>query len=294
VCASDGLRLDRFVAAHTGGGARRRTAAIIAAGAVRVNGRPARKGCLLRRGDIVEIDPAALVETPPLAQACLALPILFEDEALIAIDKPAGMPSVALRGGDTGTVANFLLGHAPETAMAGRTALEAGLVHRLDTGTSGVLLAARTAPAWRDLREQFRQHAVRKRYLAWVDGDVAAAGVRREPIAHHPRRAHAMLACREAAQAAELRARLALTRYRPLVRRGHATLLAVAITTGVRHQIRVHLADAGHPVCGDPLYGGSPSPRLMLHAARLAVRHPALRRALSIESPPPPDFLAPD
>lgn len=293
VCDADGLRLDRFVAAHTGARTRRRTAAIIAAGAVRVNGRAARKGHVLRRGDVVEIDPAALAESVPLPESHLALTILVEDETLIAVDKPAGMPAIALSGRDVGTVANFLLAHAPETAAAGRSALEAGLVHRLDTGTSGVLLAARTAPAWRDLREQFRRRMVRKRYLAWVAGDVAAAGVRREPIAHHPRRARAMLVCPDPTRADALRARPALTRFRPLARRGHATLLAVEIVTGVRHQIRVHLAHAGHPVCGDPLYGGSAAPRLMLHATALGVRHPVSGQALSIDCPPPPDFLAP-
>jgi 23S rRNA pseudouridine1911/1915/1917 synthase len=292
VCEADGLRLDRFIADHTSVRTRRRTASIIAAGAVRVNGRAARKGCILRRGDVVEIDPLALADVPPPPQPDLAIPILYEDDALIAVDKPAGMPSVALLAGEAGTVANFLLARAPDTAAAGRTALEAGLVHRLDTGTSGVLLAARSAPAWRDLRAQFRRQAVRKHYLAWVDGDVTAAGVRREPIAHDPRRTHAMLACRDAARAQSLRARPALTRYRPQERRGRTTLLAVEIVTGVRHQIRVHLAAAGHPICGDALYGGSAAPRLMLHAALLCVRHPVSRQALSIDSPLPGDFLA--
>jgi 23S rRNA pseudouridine1911/1915/1917 synthase len=293
LCDADGLRLDRFVAERSGARTRRRTAAIIAAGAVRVNGRPARKGQLLQRGDVIEIDPAALTDTPLVAQADLALPILYEDAALIAVDKPSGMPAVALRGEDLGTVANFLLAYAPDTLTAGGSPLEAGLVHRLDTGTSGVLLAARTPAAWIDVREQFRQRQVTKRYLAWVDGDVAGAGSRREPIAHHPRRPQAMRACPDAEQARALRARPALTRYRPLERRGGATLLAIEITTGVRHQIRVHLAAAGHPVHGDTVYGGSAAPRLMLHAAGLGLRHPVSGRRLSIESPPPRDFSAP-
>ena len=293
VCDADGQRLDRFVADHTDARTRRRTAAIIAAGKVRVNGRAARKGQVLRRGDVVDIDPTAFAEAAPAPEPLLALPILLEDDVLIAVDKPAGMPAVALSDRDVGTVANFLLAHAPDTATAAPSAREAGLVHRLDTGTSGVLLAARTTLAWRDLREQFRQRAVRKRYLAWVDGDVATAGTRREPIAHHPRRAHAMVVCPDPARASALRARPALTSYRPIERRGHATLLAIEITTGVRHQIRVHLAHAGHPVRGDALYGGAAAPRLLLHAATLGVRHPVSGRALSIDSPPPPDFVAP-
>jgi len=293
VCDADGVRLDRFITDRTAAGARRRTAAIIAAGAVRVNGRPARKGQLLEQGDVVEIDPAALATAPPAGQPELAVPILYEDEALIAVDKPAGMPAVALRDDDVGTVANFLLGYAPETVAAARTPLEAGLVHRLDTGTSGVLLAARTAEAWANVRDQFRRRAVEKRYLAWVDGVVARPGSRHEPIAHHPRRPQLMRACPDADQARDLRARPALTRYQPVDRRGGATLLAIDIATGVRHQIRVHLAAAGHPVCGDPLYGGSAAARLMLHAAALSLRHPLSGTRLSLECLPPSDFTAP-
>jgi 23S rRNA-/tRNA-specific pseudouridylate synthase len=103
-----------------------------------------------------------------------------------------------------------------------------------------------------------------------------------------------MRVCVDAEQARALGARPALTSYRPLARRGAATLLAVAISTGVRHQIRAHLAAAGHPVIGDTLYGAAAAPRLMLHATRLAVQHPVSGRRLSIDSTPPPEFSAPD
>ncbi|MBX3025391.1 RluA family pseudouridine synthase [bacterium] len=292
-CDADGTRLDRLVAERGGGMTRRRTAAIIAAGAVRVNGRRARKGQLLRRGDVVEIDAAALATAPLAAQPELALPLLYQDEALIALDKPPGMPAMALRSDDRDTAANFLVAIAPESAVAGGSPLEAGLVHRLDTGTSGVLLAARTAVAWRDLRGQFHRGQVEKHYLAWVDGDVARAATRREPIAHDPRRPRSMRVCFDPQQARALAGRPALTHFRPLARRGDMTLLAVEITTGVRHQIRVHLAAIGHPIRGDALYGGSPAPRLMLHAATLVVRHPTSGGRLRIESPPPTSFAAP-
>lgn len=292
VCDADGVRLDRLVADRGGALTRRRTAAIIAAGAVRVNGRLARKGQLLRRGDVVDI-AAAVAEDALAPQPELALSILHEDDALIAIDKPSGMPAVALHPSDRDTVANFLIGHAPETAAAGGSPLEAGLVHRLDTGTSGVLLAARTAAAWRDLREQFRRREVEKRYRAWVDGDVKRPGSRREPIAHEPGRPRAMRVCFDAAQARALAARPAFTRYRPLDRLGHATLLEIEIATGVRHQIRVHLAACGHPVCGDALYGGSAAARLMLHACAVTVRHPRDGHRLRIDCPLPTDFAAP-
>lgn len=293
VCDADGVRLDRLIADCGGALTRRRTAAIIAAGAVRVNGRPGRKGQVLRHGDVVDIDVGAFAESPLAPRPELALPILYEDDALIAIDKPTGLPSVALHAGDRDTAANFLIGHAPETAAAGGSPLEAGLVHRLDTGTSGALLAARSPAAWRDLREQFRRREVEKRYLVWVDGDLRRSGSRREPIAHEPGRPRAMRVCFDPQQARALAARPAVTHYRPVERRGHATLLEVEIASGVRHQIRVHLAASGHPVCGDTLYGGAPAPRLMLHACALTVRHPVGGRRLRIESPLPADFAAP-
>lgn len=288
ICNADGMRLDRFIAAHAAGFGRRRATAIITAGAVRVNGRAGRKGQTLQAGDVVEIAAAAVAPAEAAPDPALAIPVLYEDDALIAVDKPSGMPAVALRASDRGTVANFLLARHAEMAAAGGTPLEAGLVHRLDTGTSGVLLAARTPAAWRALREQFRRRAVEKRYLALVDGALSAPRTMRDPIAHHPARASAMLVCADAARARALGARPALTTVRPLERRGAATLVEVVIATGVRHQIRAHLAAAGHPVRGDAVYGGAPAPRLMLHAAALGCRHPVTGAALRIDSPLPP------
>jgi 23S rRNA pseudouridine1911/1915/1917 synthase len=290
VCDDDGVRLDRFLAARMAETSRRRAAAIIAAGAVRVNGRAVAKGQLLRRGDAVDISASGLLPDALRPEPELAVPILYEDDVLIALAKPAGMPAVALHTSDCGTAANFLIAQAPDTIAAGPTPLEAGLVHRLDNGTSGVLLAARSPAAWQALRLQFRRRQVDKRYLAWVDGLVGDGGEQREPIAHHPRQAQLMVTCPDPARAATLRARPAATSYRPIEQRGGATLLAVTIASGVRHQIRVHLAGIGHPLCGDPLYGGSPAPRLMLHATEVAVRHPRDGQRLSISCPPPPDF----
>jgi 23S rRNA pseudouridine1911/1915/1917 synthase len=290
ICNTTGARLDRFVGDHCGPLTRRQTRAIIAAGAVRVNGRRAHKGDTLRAGDVVEVDRDALAPAVPTGQPELAVPVLYEDAALIALDKPAGMPSVALAGSGLDTAANFLLGLAPETAAVGGTPFEAGLVHRLDTGTSGVLLAARNPTAWAALREQFRARRVGKRYIAVVEGAVMRAGAIADPIAHHPRRPRLMVVCRDAQQADDLAARAARTTYKPLARRGTATLLEVTIDAGVRHQIRVHLAALGHPVCGDTLYGAAPGARVMLHAAALRVRHPSDGRALTIESPLPDEF----
>jgi 23S rRNA pseudouridine1911/1915/1917 synthase len=290
ICNTAGARLDRFVGEHCGPLTRRQTRAIIAAGAVRVNGRRAHKGETLQDGDVIEIDRDTLTPSAPPPQPELVVPVLYEDASLIALDKPSGMPSVALASSTRDTAANFLLARLPEAAAIGGSPLEAGLVHRLDTGTSGVLLAARTAAAWAALREQFQARQVGKRYVALVEGAIMRAGEIAHPIAHHPRRPRLMVVCRDAQQATHLAARAARTRYRPLARRGSATLLEVTIDAGVRHQIRVHLAALGHPVCGDTLYGAAPAARVMLHAAALRVRHPSDGRALTIESPLPDEF----
>ncbi|MEO8605766.1 MAG: RluA family pseudouridine synthase [bacterium] len=291
ICETPGMRLDHFLAIHWGPLSRRHTRAIIAAGAVRVNGVVARKGLALNSGDVVEVQIAALATASvPVAEAELAITVLYEDAQLIAIDKPAGVPAVALRAADRGTVANFLLGYAAETAAAGGTVFEAGLVHRLDTGTSGVLLAARTRDAWALLREQFRTRQVGKRYVALVDGVVVHAGSISHPIAHDPSRPRRMMVCSDPSRAAAHGARPASTRYRPLAPRSGGTLIEVEIATGVRHQIRVHLAALGHSVLGDALYGRTPAPRLFLHATALTIHHPADGRTLRIESPLPTAF----
>jgi 23S rRNA pseudouridine1911/1915/1917 synthase len=222
----------------------------------------------------------------------LAVPVLYEDGALVAIDKPPGMPSHALRAHESDTAANFLLAHDAKLATVGKSPLEPGIVHRLDTDTSGVLLAARTAAAYHALRRQFSSHQVTKEYFAVVHGDVASAGEVRTPIGRDGRDRRRMRVCATAGRASA--ARPALTSYRPVERFGTHTLLAVKIRTGVMHQIRVHLASIGHPVAGDRLYGphavpGEPA-RHMLHASRLGFTHPVTGRSLRVSSPLPADF----
>jgi 23S rRNA pseudouridine1911/1915/1917 synthase len=289
-------RLDQFLVARLSGGSRRRARLAIDAGAVMVNGRRGRKGQALHPGDVVRIDIAAL-DCDLTPQPELHLPILYLDDALIAVDKPAGMPAVALRASDRDTVANGLLGRFPELRGVGGSAFEVGLVHRLDTPTSGVLLAARTAPAWQQLRAQFRARRVDKLYLAVVAGDVPRSGTIEIPIAHHPDRPRQMCACEDRRRAESLHARAARTRYRPLRRDGAATLVAVRIRTGARHQVRVHLAAIGHPLLGDALYAdartAATAPRLLLHAVRLGCTHPLSGRRIVVRSPLPDGFGAP-
>jgi len=287
-----GMRLDAFLAGYVPQCSRRTAQRVIAAGEVRVNGRRARKAHAVAAGDTVEL-PDALYEPSQLqANPQLSVPVLYEDAVLVAIDKPAGMPSQALRADESDTAANFLLARYPELRAVGRNDREAGIVHRLDTDTSGVLLAARTAAAYRALRQQFSAHQIGKEYEAVVHGDVTAHGVVRSPIAHDRHNRRKMRVCAGTAAGG----RPAVTHYRPLEGFGAYTLLAVEIPTGVMHQIRVHLAALGHPVVGDRLYGGQrcehDASRHLLHARRLHVVHPLTRRRLTFDCPPPADFEA--
>jgi 23S rRNA pseudouridine1911/1915/1917 synthase len=277
---------------------RRQVRELFAAGRVLVNGRLARKGTSVGAGDtlIVELSEAENAERP-LTDTTLAIDVLFEDSDLILLDKPAGVPTLPLRIGERGTLANYLATRYPDSPVAG-SAFDSGLVHRLDTGTSGVILAARTVEAYRHLRHQFRTLKVGKTYLALVHGDLRASDTIDTPIAHatQTKRMEVQPTARDAARS---KARPAVTTFRPVKRFGTATLVAVRIQTGVRHQVRVHLASIRHPIVGDDLYasnacrsaGDAPwTGRPLLHARRLRFTHPADGRVVRIVAPMPADL----
>jgi 23S rRNA pseudouridine1911/1915/1917 synthase len=296
-------RLDVFLAHQVPDCSRRTAQRAIAAGQVRINGRPARKGHTIAGGDIILVPDELYQLAIPPANPHLRVHVLYEDAAVIVVDKPPGMPSHALRPDQTATMANFLLARYPELAAVGKSPLEPGIVHRLDTDTSGVLLAARTVAAYENLRRQFAAHTIRKEYIALVDGDVARAGELRTSIAHNRRDRRTMRVCSPSEKGAD--ARPAITRYRPIERFGNHTLLAVQIRTGVMHQIRAHLASMGHPVTGDRLYGKRPdreahdarehrgmpalARRQFLHACGLGFAHPQTGQPMHISSPLPMD-----
>lgn len=284
-------RLDIFLSRTLPHGSRRTAQLAVAAGAVRVNERRARKGATVTSGDRVDVADDWLAPRTLQPNPRLVVPILYEDEVVLALDKPAGMPSHALRGDETETIANFLLARYPDVATVGKSALEPGIVHRLDTDTSGVLLVARTAAAYDHLRRQFTERRVLKEYRAVVHNDVSRPGEIDTPIAHT--RGHTrMRVCR----ATDAGGRPALTRFQPLERYGSYTLLAVEISTGVMHQIRVHLASIGHPVAGDRRYGpvvvANTPPRHLLHACRLGFAHPENGQRIEVSCPLPADFAA--
>ena len=283
-------RVDRLLADSLAGCSRRRLQAMIAEGLVRIDGRRARKGDVLQgeRWIDVELLASGALELPPEAEP--AVDVLFEDSACIVLDKPPGRPGHALRSGERGTVANFIAARFPECVTAGETPLEAGLVHRLDTDTSGALLAARSREAWGNLRRQFRSRTVGKTYVAVVRGALRAGGEIVRAIEPDPRSRRKVRVL--AANAGSGRARPAITRYRPLSWTAAATLLEVEISTGVMHQIRAHLASIGHPVLGDTRYGGESveEGRHLLHARRIAFDHPQRGERITVESPLPRDF----
>ena len=267
-------RLDRAVA-RLFGVSRGRAMDWIAEDRVRVDGRRAAKGAQVRPGARVSVrlpPPDA-----PVPQPDLPIRIVHADPHLVVADKPPGMPSHPLKPGETGTAANVLVGRFPELAKVGPAPREGGLVHRLDTDTSGLLLAARTEEAHAMLRAQFSTRSVEKGYLALVAGELHAGGEVDVPLAHDPGDSRKVRPASDPEWAEAHGARPAVTRFVPLERRGGFTLVEVEMATGVLHQIRAHLAFIGHPLAGDALYGGPALPGLsrhFLHAARLGFRHP--------------------
>lgn len=279
-----GKRLDHYLQEQLPAYSRARIQAWIKEGRVRVAGAAAKPSHLVRAGESIDVEPAL---APPLSAAPEGLPveILYEDAAVIAIDKPAGLTVHAGAGAHSGTLVNRLVHHFQSLSQVGG-ALRPGIVHRLDKDTSGVLLVARSDAAHRALATQFAARTVEKIYLALVKGVVRAdSGKITKPIARDPVRRTRMTARLTSG-------RKALTEYRVLERFAGFTLLEVRIGTGRTHQIRVHMADAGHPVAGDKLYGGNkpPAPRMFLHAARIAFTSPATGERVRVEAPLPAEL----
>jgi 23S rRNA pseudouridine1911/1915/1917 synthase len=292
-----GQRLDRVVSLVTGL-ARAEAAGLVSGGAVLVGGRPATRGSRrMALGEVVEITTAPGRAVLPLADPSLPLRVVHEDAWLVAIDKPAGLVVHPGAGNRAGTLVNALLARYPEMGAAGDPE-RPGIVHRLDKGTSGLLVAARTPEAYAALVEMMASRRVRRSYLALVVGAVEAErGVVDAPVGRSTRQPTRMAVTaggRGARTGYEVRRRLPEGIGRPPY-----TLLECTLETGRTHQIRVHLAAIGHPVAGDPAYGRArPGARLpglgrpFLHAHRLAFDHPAGTGPLDLSSPLPPDLEA--
>lgn len=276
--AEAGLRLDRFLLAAHAGLSRRALALCFAAARVTLNGRPARKGDRVHPGDLVTFDPeeAEVVARPSAGEAEL---VLVTPE-FVVMNKPAGLPSLAAPGRVVDTAAGRLLHRFPELAQVGYGAREPGLVHRLDTQTSGLLLAARTAAAFAALRERMQTGGIAKRYWAIAEGTAPASGHIEQALEPDPGDARRVRVRAEPGPRATVFRRLE-------VRAGHS-LLEVTLARGYRHQIRAHLASIGHPLVGDVLYGGHAAglaPRHALHACFMACRDASFRFEVSAELP---------
>jgi 23S rRNA pseudouridine1911/1915/1917 synthase len=269
-----GKRLDHYLQERLSGYSRSRIQAWIKEGRVLVDGASAKASHPIHAGQSIEVVPA---EAPPLSAGAEDLPIeiLYQDAAVIAINKPAGLTVHAGAGAHSGTLVNRLVHHFQSLSQVGG-AQRPGIVHRLDKETSGVLLVARTDAAHRNLAAQFAARSVEKIYLALVNGVVRAdSGRIAKPIARDPVRRTRMIA-----RLAAGKGRAALTEYRVLERFDGFTFLEIRLGTGRTHQIRVHMADLGHPVAGDKLYGKASiskaaTPRMFLHAARIGFLSPA-------------------
>jgi 23S rRNA pseudouridine1911/1915/1917 synthase len=284
VVAERAIRLDAFVHAACPTLSRRLVRRLIEEGIVRVDGRVASRGARLAPGAHVTLPPAGLVPEPDLP-----VPVLYVDERLVVVDKPGGMPGHALDPRQRGTVAAFLAGRFPETAGLGDP-LSSGLAHRLDTGTSGLQIAARTAETFVRLREAFRAGEVTKRYLAVVAGEPPAHVVVETPLAHDPRDRRRMIAAGPRQRAWAARTELVCR-----TRGGGRALVEATLCSGVTHQVRAHLAQLGHPVLGDVTYGGADvGLRPARHALHATVLEPGGRVAdlPRVESTLPDDLRA--
>ena len=293
----DGTRLDVFLTSVLSGQSRSQIQRLIKDGSVRVGGREAKANQPVKIGQEIAVDIPAPIDPAPRAEA-LPLDIVYQDRDLIVVDKPAGMVVHPAAGHEGGTLVNALLHHVDDLSGIGGEK-RPGIVHRLDRGTSGLMVIAKHDAAHEALSRQFHDREVEKEYVALVWGEVMAGRRIDAPIGRDPANRKKM----SSAPARVRRSREAVTR---IVRAEHfgrvLTLASVAIHTGRTHQIRVHLSAIGHPIVGDPLYGGvhrrvpgdiravTHLERPFLHAARLAFSHPGDGRRLTFTSELPADL----
>lgn len=296
-----GIRLDAALLAKYPRAGRAFVADAIGQGEIRVNGRKSAKGMKLRGGERISV--LCLVELKDVAVApnpAVDVRLVHEDAALLAFDKPCGIAVHPLSHGEMGTLMNGVAARYPECISVGDSRLCAGALHRIDSGTSGLVLVARTQQVFDAMRTQFTNHAIEKTYLALVEGNVTDGGTLEHDLAHDP----TLSFCRmidashnrlTRAQREKLRPLHAVTQYRPVAHtmfeNEERTLLEVTIFTGVTHQIRAQLALAGMHIINDRLYGGFAVENQIghcLHALRAKFLHPATGEPTVISTPAPP------
>jgi 23S rRNA pseudouridine1911/1915/1917 synthase len=300
-----GQRLDRFLASALDGYSRTQVQSLNAAGAIRVDGRVRADSFALSAGETIDVEipsspsPAAGAPAPQE----IAIPVVYEDESVVVVDKPAGMVVHPAHGNWDGTLVNALLGRGTPLSALGSTD-RPGVVHRLDKDTSGIMVLARTDPAYRSLAAQFKDKQTEKTYHALVHGHVRTRELSiEESIARHPVHRQRMAVAASGGRAARTDVFVVDTFQ-------HFDYIRVSTQTGRTHQIRVHMAHVGNPLVGDLLYGGRRSrgtgnqgrakttferlmkimPRHALHATRLSFTHPELETRMTFTSALPADM----
>jgi len=281
VAADEQGRVDKVLAKHYPAAGRRQLAELFEAGEVKLRGKKAKKGDFASPGDEIELarEPVSGDALRPLPDPAIVLDVIHESPELVIVNKPAGMPSQPLRAGELGTIANAIVARWPECAAIGDDPRDGGLVHRLDIGTSGVLVAARTEDAYRRLREAFGKGDVHKEYVAIVEG-VPSVNEVDAPLSQ--RGDHVAVDHNDGLAAA--------TTLHPIESSGSYSLVRCVAKTGRMHQVRAHLAFAGSPIVGDRLYRGTPlgeHPGFFLHAHKVT-----LPDALEVIAPIPARFRA--
>ncbi|MGB5491506.1 MAG: 23S rRNA pseudouridine(1911/1915/1917) synthase RluD [Woeseiaceae bacterium] len=290
-----GLRLDQALARMFPEYSRSRLKEWLLAGAITLDGGAKRPRDAVAGGEIVVLRPQADISVRAKPEP-ITLDVVFEDDALLVINKPAGLVVHPGAGNPAGTLMNGLLHHAPALELVPR----AGIIHRIDKDTSGLLLVAKTVPAHTALVRLLADRDIARHYVAVCKGVLTGGGTINEPIARHPVDRKRM--------SVQQKGKPAVTHYTVIERFRAFTYVSVKLESGRTHQIRVHFAHRRHPLVGDPVYGGRLAlpagatedliqflrqfKRQALHAARLAFVHPVSDAALEFEVPPPDDFQA--
>lgn len=281
------LRLDLFLHAIFPHVSRRDQVALFETRAIEVNGRSAKKSDRVKGGEEIALKEAALrlYEAHALSPSRhIPLRVLYEDQELFALDKPAGISTLPLRWTDTESLANGVIAKWPALAQVGDSPFDVGLLQRLDRETSGIVMGAKSKAAWHAFREASRKGLIEKGYLALVEGEMdsesGAIDLALESRSKHSPRVRV----REGEEGDSV------THFTCVGRAPGASLLEISIDLGFRHQIRAHLSAIGHPIVGDLLYGAKPVSgfnRHFLHAHRIRFSHPKTGECLSLESPLP-------
>jgi 23S rRNA pseudouridine1911/1915/1917 synthase len=294
--ARAGERLDKVVIAALPGLGRKAARRLFEEGKVKVNGKRPSKGELAREGDeiLIALPPLATLGAAP--DPDLALDVRLETPQVVVVDKAPRQPTAPLRPGEKGTLANALVARYPEMADLGHSPREPGLIHRLDTDTSGLVMAARTEPAFATLTAGLKSGGIKKSYLLVCAAEgLASSGTIEFPIAHHPKDKKRMYPCIHPRDVARYQPRPASTEFRVERVVGEWALVEARASAAIRHQIRVHFSAIGHPLAGDELYDGQAVPGLArhaLHANYIAWNGDATVPSFEIRSPLPADLAA--